>query len=125
MTQMRTHGEPVDPARLPLVVTALDHPLRLRVIAALLGGRRYVSALARELGISRPLLYMHLDRLEKAGLVGSSLELGADGKAVKWYELRPFDLHLTPEAVAEAVAALPPEEGRGTSRPRDGKEKPT
>jgi predicted transcriptional regulator len=58
-------------------------------VAALRSGRRYVSALARELGISRPLLYLHLDRLEKAGLVGSSLELGTDGKAMKWYELRP------------------------------------
>jgi len=94
--------------RLSLVITALDHPLRLQVIAALRQGRRYVSALARELSISRPLLYMHLDRLEKAGLVSSSLELGDDGKAVKWYELRPFELRVTADTVAEAVAALPP-----------------
>lgn len=99
--------EPVTPARLPLVVAALDHPLRLRVIAALAVGRRYVSALARELGISRPLLYLHLDRLEKAGLVAGSLELGEDGKAVKWYELRPFELRITPEEVVAAVAHLP------------------
>jgi DNA-binding transcriptional ArsR family regulator len=106
----------VEPERLPLVVTALDHPLRLRVIASLLEGRRYVSALARELGISRPLLYMHLDRLEKAGLVTASLELGADGKAVKWYELRPFDLHITPEAVARAVTAGPADQTDQTGK---------
>jgi DNA-binding transcriptional ArsR family regulator len=100
----------VEPARLALVVTALDHPLRLRVIALLRGGRRYVSALARDLGISRPLLYMHLDRLEKAGLVTSSLELGTDGKAVKWYELLPFELRVTAAVVAEALATLPPTE---------------
>jgi predicted transcriptional regulator len=96
-----TENVPAD--RLPLVITALDHPMRLRVIAVLRHGRRYVSALARDLGISRPLLYMHLDRLEKAGLVGSSLELGPDGKAQKWYELLPFELRVTADTVAEAV----------------------
>lgn len=103
-----------EPGQLPLIVAALDNPLRLRVIAALRHGRQYVSALARELQISRPLLYMHLDRLERAGLVAGSLELGADGKAVKWYELRPFDVRLTPETVAAAAdaAAPPPTEGK-------------
>jgi DNA-binding transcriptional ArsR family regulator len=88
--------------RLPLIVAALDHPQRLAIVAALHTGRQYVSALARQLGISRPLLYLHIERLEKAGLVSSSLELGADGKAMKWYELRPFDLHLTPATVIAA-----------------------
>ena len=37
---------------------------------------------ARRLGTSR-LLYMHLDRLEKAGLVTGQLELSDDGKAMK------------------------------------------
>jgi DNA-binding transcriptional ArsR family regulator len=94
-----------DSSRLPLVVAALDHPLRLQVIAVLRDGRQYVSALARLLNISRPLLYLHLERLERAGLITGSLELAADGKAVKWYELQPFDLHLTPDTVAAAAAA--------------------
>ncbi|MFI5937328.1 ArsR/SmtB family transcription factor [Actinoplanes sp. NPDC051494] len=88
--------------RLPSIVAALDHPLRLAIVATLGDGRQYVSALARQLQISRPLLYMHLERLEKAGLVVSSLELGADGKAMKFYELQSFDLHLTPATVAAA-----------------------
>jgi len=96
--------EPVSPARLPLVLAALDHPQRLRVIAALSEERKYVSALARELQISRPLLYLHLERLERAGLVAGSLELGADGKAVKWFELQPFELQVTAETVIAAVA---------------------
>lgn len=102
---MAAQREPVSPTRLPLVVAALDHPQRLRVIAALSGGRKYVSALARELQISRPLLYLHLERLERAGLVTGSLELGTDGKAVKWYSLEPFDLHLTPATVVAAATA--------------------
>jgi DNA-binding transcriptional ArsR family regulator len=103
---MRVDEGARDPARLPLVVAALDHPQRLKVIAALRSGRQYVSALARELQISRPLLYLHLERLEKAGLVTGSLELGDEGKAVKWFTLEPFDIRLTPDAVADAAAAL-------------------
>ena len=69
----------------------MANPLRLRVVAEL-GGRVHVSELARRLGISRPLLYMHLDRLEKAGLITGHLELSEDGKAMKYFELAPFEL---------------------------------
>ena len=50
------------------LLTAVARPLRLRVIAELAGGRVHVSELARRLSMSRPLLYMHLDRLEKAAV---------------------------------------------------------
>jgi DNA-binding PadR family transcriptional regulator len=33
--------------------------------------------------MSRPLLYMHLDKLEKAGLIAGHLELPDDGRALK------------------------------------------
>jgi DNA-binding transcriptional ArsR family regulator len=85
------------------VLTAVAHPLRMRVIAELDGGRVHVSELARRLGMSRPLLYMHLDKLEKAGLVTGHLELSDDGKAMKYYELAPFDLRVTADAVVEAL----------------------
>jgi len=48
---------------------ALSHPLRIKIIKALAKGEKYVSELAKEIGISRPLLYMHLSKLEKAGLI--------------------------------------------------------
>jgi len=86
------------------MLTAIAHPLRLRVIAELAHGRVHVSELARRLGMSRPLLYMHLDRLEKAGLVQGNLELSDDGKAMKYFELVPFDLRVTPETVLSALA---------------------
>jgi DNA-binding transcriptional ArsR family regulator len=86
------------------VLTAVAHPLRLRVIAELAGGRVHVSELARRLGMSRPLLYMHLDRLEKAGLVTGNLELSDDGKAMKYFELVPFELRVTAETVIDALA---------------------
>jgi DNA-binding transcriptional ArsR family regulator len=77
----------------------------MRIIAELAHGRLHVSELARRLGMSRPLLYMHLDRLEKAGLVDGHLELSDDGKAMKYYELLPFELRVTAETVISALAA--------------------
>src|ERR671934_1205791 len=85
------------------MLAALANPIRLRIVAKLAGGRDYVSHLAREIGVSRPLLHMHLQRLEAAGLVIGKLELSADGKAMKFYEVADFDVHLTAAAVAEAV----------------------
>jgi DNA-binding transcriptional ArsR family regulator len=85
------------------MLTAVAHPLRLRIIAELTGGRVHVSELARRLGMSRPLLYMHLDRLEKAGIVTGQLELSGDGKAMKYFALTPFEIVVTPETVVAAL----------------------
>jgi predicted transcriptional regulator len=89
------------------LLATLGNPHRLRVLAALTTkGRTWVSQLARDLGISRPLLQAHLRRLEAVGLVTSTLELSADAKAMKFYEIAPFRLTLTPEAVAAAAGSL-------------------
>ena len=97
-------NETLTSEELVAVLTAIGHPLRLRIIAELAGGRVHVSELARRLGMSRPLLYMHLDKLEKAGLVTGSLELSEDGKAMKYFELVPFELRVTADTVVEALA---------------------
>ena len=88
------------------VLAALASPIRLRIIAALAGRRDYVSQLARDIGISRPLLHMHLQRLEAAGLIVGHLELSDDGKAMKYYEVADFDLHLTPAQLSQAAKTL-------------------
>ncbi|USX29417.1 helix-turn-helix domain-containing protein [Oxalobacteraceae bacterium OTU3CINTB1] len=89
------------------MLSALSNPHRLRIVAALTsGGRNYVSQLARELGISRPLLHLHLKKLEDAGLVTSKLELSADGKALNYFEVPDFSVQLTPSAIAEAAQSL-------------------
>ena len=88
------------------MLAALANPHRLRVVAALAGSRNYVSQLARQLGMSRPLLHMHLQRLESAGLVTSALELSDDGKAMRFFEVTPFALLLTPATIAEAARTL-------------------
>ena len=88
-------------------LAALANPHRMRVVAALAdGGRNYVSQLAREIGISRPLLHLHLQKLEDAGLVTSKLELSQNGKALNYFEVTEFACHLTPAAVADAAKTL-------------------
>src|ERR1700693_354654 len=88
-------------------LAALANPHRLRIVAALqAGGRNYVSRLAREIGISRPLLHLHLQRLEDAGLVTSKLELSQDGKALNYFEVTHFGFEITPAAIAEAANSL-------------------
>jgi ArsR family transcriptional regulator len=89
-----------------LALSALASPQRLRIVAALAEGREYVSRLARRLETSRPLLHMHLQRLEAAGLVTGTLELSEEGKAMKYYEVTEFALELTPAAIAAAARTL-------------------
>jgi DNA-binding transcriptional ArsR family regulator len=106
------------------VLTAVANPQRLRVVAELAQGRVHVSELARRLGMSRPLLYMHLDRLEKAGIVTGQLELSEDGKAMKYFELAPFELRVSADvivsALAESAAEGSPEMGDAQSAEGDG-----
>ncbi len=88
------------------VLATLANPHRLRVVAALAEERNYVSRLARELGISRALLQVHLRKLQAAGLVTAAIEVSEDGKAMKFYEVAPFTLHLTPKAIMVAARSL-------------------
>jgi predicted transcriptional regulator len=88
------------------VLATLGNPHRLRVVAALTQERNYVSRLARDLGISRALLQVHLRKLEAAGLISATIEVSEDGKAMKYYEVMPFALHLTPETVMVAARSL-------------------
>ena len=94
--------------RLLAVLGALANAHRLRIVAALESkGRTYVSQLARDVGISRPLLHLHLQKLEAAGLVRSKLELSADGKALNFFEVTDFAIELSPSVIAQAAASLP------------------
>jgi DNA-binding transcriptional ArsR family regulator len=99
---MRPSGD-----QLLAMLAALANPLRLRIVAALgAGGRNYVSQLAREIGISRPLLHLHLQKLEAAGLVTSRHEVSADGKALNFFELTNFSFEVHPAAIGRAVKTL-------------------
>ena len=106
-------GDPLTGDRLVRVLAALANPHRIRILAALAAERVHVSGLARQVGLSRPLVHMHLQRLEAAGLVAGSLELSDDGKALKFFEVTSFALELTPAVIAAAAETLtdPKEEG--------------
>ena len=101
-------------------LAALASPQRLRVVAALAGERNYVSQLARDLGVSRTLLHLHLQRLEAAGLVVGHLELSEEGKAMKYFEVAPFVFHLTPARIAAAARTLSDGQPRDASLATDG-----
>lgn len=79
------------------VFDALSHPARIKIIGILAEGRQYVSELARLVNISRPLLYMHLKKLETAHLVTSEMEISKNGKAMKYYILESFEVQITKE----------------------------
>src|SRR6202166_164898 len=105
---MKSHiGATTAGDQLLATLAALANPHRMRVVAALAGGgRTYVSQLAREIGISRPLLHLHLQKLEEAGLVTSKLELSQDGKALNYFEVAYFDFELSPSAIVKAARSL-------------------
>ncbi|MEV0255380.1 winged helix-turn-helix domain-containing protein [Streptomyces sp. NPDC050732] len=106
----------MDSEELLAFLAAVGHAQRIRIITELASGRLYVSELARRLGVSRPLLYMHLERMEKAGLVVGHLELSDDGKALKYFELAPFDVQLNVDTI---VAAVRHDQSDRTGRPGD------
>jgi predicted transcriptional regulator len=88
------------------MLNALANPHRLRILSALSSKESYVSELARELGIGRPLLHMHLQALEKAGLVTGRHEVSENGKALRFYTVTDFDEHLTPKRISDAAKTL-------------------
>lgn len=89
------------------ILSALANPQRLRIMAALAAnGRNYISQLAREVGISRPLLHLHLQKLEAAGLLTSALEVSRDGKALNYFDVVDFAIALDPAALVQAAATL-------------------
>jgi DNA-binding transcriptional ArsR family regulator len=100
---MGMRGEPLSSDELLAQLAAVGHIQRLRIIGELAGGRVHVSELARRLQLSRPLLYMHLERLAKAGIVTGALELAPDGKAMKYFELTTFKIVVTVDVILAAL----------------------
>ena len=86
---------------------ALSNRHRLSIIAALVSGKEKkiytISELARELEISRPLLYLHLQKLEEVGLLKGKTELGKGNRARRYYELCDFELCLNGKKIKEML----------------------
>ena len=97
-------------------LTAIASTQRMRILAAVAAEPTHVSELARRLGMSRALLYMHLQRLEEVGFVAGHFELSDDGKALKFFEIVPFSITVDPAVISAAVAATPPSPPTNESR---------
>ncbi|NJE06473.1 ArsR family transcriptional regulator [Thermococcus sp. M36] len=83
---------------------ALGNPVRVKILKMLCEKEWYVYELAKELGISRQLLYLHLKKLEKAGLVESELRLEpGDPRAKKYYRAKQFRIVLDNEVIKNLV----------------------
>jgi len=89
------------------IFDAFSHPMRIKVAGVLAQERRYVSELAKLMQMSRPLLYMHLKKLEEASLVTSSYEISDSGKTMKYYELKSFSVQLTPDLLKSLSDEIP------------------
>jgi len=87
---------------------ALSHPMRLKILNALSNKRMYVSELAVLLDISRPLLYMHIKKLEEADIVIGSYEISSSGKSMKYYDVKPFNFHITPDFIRNLTREAKP-----------------
>ena len=107
---------PMDAEGLSARLAAIASPQRLRILAELAEQPLHVSELARRVGMSRALLYMHLTRLEESGFITGRLELGPDGRALKFFESVPFALNVDLAAVVAAVKLSAP--SPSTPRPR-------
>jgi DNA-binding transcriptional ArsR family regulator len=95
-------------ARTPSTADIVLHPVRLRIIQSLLGGRERTTAqIASELGdVSAATLYRHVATLAEAGILAVVEEQRVRGAVERTYALhaRAADLQ------AEDVAAMTPEE---------------
>lgn len=90
-----------DPEELAEKLSALGHPTRLRILRELTRGEKYLSEIAKGVGISRALAKVHLKKLREAGLVESRVVLLEDeARALRFYRLRDFEVHVSSETLA-------------------------
>ncbi|PQZ85961.1 transcriptional regulator [Arthrobacter sp. MYb227] len=85
-------------------LAALGSEPRLRILAELSRGELHVSELARRVGMSRQLLYLHLAKLEEAGFISGVADVAPDGKALKLYSLKEFDLRINMARILQDVS---------------------
>jgi len=77
------------------LMKALSNPLRLKILALCSLRRRSNRELRDLLGISKPLLILHLKELVRKGLLLVETEID-EGRALirKYYRTSDFDIHL-------------------------------
>jgi ArsR family transcriptional regulator len=94
----------VDKKSLVEMLNALGNEHSLKILATLAECEYYVSELAKEVGISRPLLYLHLKKLENAGLVESEIRHFEEPPYTKkYYKAKNFELVLSLSIIKEIL----------------------
>ena len=94
----------MDKDSLVLILDALGNEHSLKIMAVLASGECFVSELAKMVGISRPLLYLHLKKLENAGLVESEIRHFEEPPYTKkFYKAKNFELKLSLDSIKEIV----------------------
>jgi ArsR family transcriptional regulator len=95
----------VDKESLVQILDALGNEHSLKIMAILASGECFVSELAKMVGISRPLLYLHLKKLENAGLVESEIRHFEEPPYTKkFYRAKNFELILSLNKIKEIVS---------------------
>ncbi len=95
----------MDKESLAQLLDALGNEHSLKIMAVLAGGECFVSELAKMVGISRPLLYLHLKKLENAGLVESEIRHFEEPPYTKkFYRAKNFELILSLNKIKEIVS---------------------
>jgi predicted transcriptional regulator len=78
-------------------LSALGHKYRLKILTSLTDGEKYLSEIAKEVGISRALAKVHLNKLHKADLVETRTVLLEDeARALRYYKIKDFHIELSP-----------------------------
>lgn len=94
----------VDKKSLAQLLDALGNEHGLTIMAVLADGECYVSELAKNVGISRPLLYLHLKKLENAGLVESEIRHFEEPPYTKkFFKAKDFELKLSLSRIKEII----------------------
>jgi ArsR family transcriptional regulator len=95
----------VDKESLVQILDALGNEHSLKIMSILANGECFVSELAKMVGISRPLLYLHLKKLENAGLVESEIRHFEEPPYTKkFYRAKNFELKLSLNSIKEIVS---------------------
>ncbi len=80
---------------LSTLMKAFSHPIRLKILALCAVKRRSNRELREILGISKPLLILHLKELTKRGLLTVETEIDEDRLIVrKFYKISNFEICL-------------------------------
>jgi ArsR family transcriptional regulator len=94
----------VDKKSLAKLLDALGNEHSLKILSILAGGECFVSELAKMVGISRPLLYLHLKKLENAGIVESEIRHFEEPPYTKkFYRAKNFELKLSLDIIKDIV----------------------